>query len=100
MLWAAWTLASKWQTRPSDLYGIHDEFAAFCFDRAVTAFGMAVEDDIRQGTRKAKTDDAAQRKATLILNKWLTMPVEEGERNMQGERKFRDPADRLKKKAV
>ena len=64
-------MSKAWQTRPSEFYFIRDEVTAWCFDRAVTTFGMAVEDDITTSTRKAKTDKAAQATAQRVLQKWL-----------------------------
>lgn len=81
------------------MYDIHDPVTAYCFDRAVTAFGQAVEDDIREGTRKLKTEEQAKRKANLILHKWMSDPAPEVKPGAEVQRrtKFRDPAERFKK---
>lgn len=98
MLWEAWTLSRTWKVRPSEMYGIAGEFAAWCFDRAVTTFGTAVETDIKESTSKAKDDAQAKRKAQLVLHKWLNMPVEkEEDGEVQRRTKFRDPAAKFKK---
>lgn len=62
-------------------------------------FGMAIEDDITHATDKAKDKAQAERKAALVLNKWMTMPVEEEAANVQGRSKFRDPAEKFGKSA-
>jgi hypothetical protein len=70
--------------RPSELYGVHDEWLAFCFDRAVVVFGGALRDELE--SVESKTKEQGEHKRMLILAKWL------GEKP-----KFADPADRMKK---
>lgn len=83
-LWEAWVLAKTLHQRPSEIYFVVDELAAWCFDRAVTTFGLAVEGAIEKATAKAKTMEEAKRKGKRELDKWLREP-DEGP-------KFRDPA--------
>lgn len=83
-LWESWVLAKTLGNRPSEIYFITDELAAWSFDRAVTTFGLAVEAAIEKATLKCKTTDEANRKAKRELDKWLREP-DEGP-------KFRDPA--------
>lgn len=73
-MWEAWSLATQWQTRPSELYGIRDQLAAHNFDRAVMHFGKHVEAEMRTAAEKAKTDKAARQKAQQVLNKYLAEP--------------------------
>lgn len=82
-MWEAWQLATQWNRRPSELYGIQEPLAAFNFDKAVMIFGTSVEADIQASTEKAKTPKAARSKAQQVLNKWLAEPGAPGQ--------FRDP---------
>lgn len=84
-MWEAWQLATQWNRRPSEIYGITEPLAAWNFDRAVMYFGTSVEADIKIATEKAKTNKAARSKAQQVLNKWLAEPGETAGR-------FRDPA--------
>jgi hypothetical protein len=69
------------RVRPSEYFFIHDELAAWSFDRAVVRFGMAVEADLESIEDKNPKKQAQKRQARL--DKWLG-----------AERKFRDPAAR------
>jgi len=86
-LWEAWLLSRTWGCRPSDLYGLGaSDYVAFCFDRAIATFGLAVEADMDEAAEG--TDNAAQAKSARqrALNNWLTL---EGDEPMPGT--FRDP---------
>jgi hypothetical protein len=83
-LWEAWRLSKTMGVRPSELYGVHDEVAAWCFDRAVVTFGLAVENDIDEAVRNAKSKQA-DAAANRALRKWLNPP---GDTTGM----FRDPA--------
>lgn len=85
-MWEAWTLAKQLRSKPSEIYNVRDELAAFCFDRAVTTFGLAVENDIHEGTQDAKDQADGTRKASMILDRWLREPGRELD-----SKKFRDP---------
>lgn len=82
-MWEAWSLATQWNTRPSELYGIREELAAYNFDRAVMHFGKHVEAEMHAAAEKAKTGKAATAKAQQVLNKYLTDPAKGPQ--------FRDP---------
>lgn len=73
------------QTRPSQIYFIHDEVTAWCFDRAVMAFGTAVDADVDEAIHKSKNTNAAKANAQRTLRKWLSKKGDT--RGM-----FRDPA--------
>lgn len=88
-------MSQSLRTRPSDLYGIHDELLAYFFDRAVYTFGTAVEADVREASEGSKDNAQAKRKAMLRLNVWLTDPEPEVQ---SAPKKFRDPMERLKPK--
>lgn len=83
------------KVRPSELYGIHDELAAYCFDRAVVAFGSSVEADIKEEAEDAKDKSQAKRKAQMRLNTWLRDDTEVAATTQR----FRDPMDQIKKQA-
>lgn len=76
------------KTRPSEVYYIHDELAAFCFDRAVHLFGSTVENAVNEKVQAAKTRAAAKRAVKTTMDKFLYCdgaPVPG---------RFRDPARR------
>jgi len=80
-LWRAWTLSQAVRSRPSDLYGIEDEYGpyvAYCFDNAVVAFGRALEAEL--DAVEGKNSKEINRKRDRVLRKWLDMPM-----------KFRNP---------
>ena len=74
------------RVRPSELYFIHDELAAWCFDRAVVMFGEAVESDVRAATRDAKNRKQAEAAGLRMLRKWLNDTSTKG--------LYRDPMSR------
>jgi hypothetical protein len=72
--------------RPSELYGIRDEWMAFCFDRAVITFGNSLKHELENaGDKPDKKSREIQRKREAILSKWLRLP-----------RKFADPAKMMR----
>ena len=75
LLWEAWNLATTYRCRPSDLYGIHDEVTAWCFDRAVYTFGSGLRDALKSATHSAKSNAQAQARYRQTLAKWLGGPV-------------------------
>lgn len=83
-LWQAWQLSKSYSCRPSEVYAIHDEVAAFCFDRAVSTFGRGLEAELDKAVNEAKSQAEANRKHALVLNRWLDQPQQ-----------FADPSKRL-----
>ncbi len=73
MLWEAWVLSKTWRCRPSELFDLHDGYVAYCFDRAVAAFGMAVEQDLDAASDGAKTAAAGNAARQRRLARWLTL---------------------------
>ena len=69
-------MGKTWSRRPSEIYGIHDDFQAFCFDRAVTLFGQSVEEDLRNAAKNSRNEAQAERKASQRLMRWLVQPGE------------------------
>lgn len=74
--------------KPSEVYFIKDELTAYCFDRAVVTFATHVEAAVEAATDKAKSKNAAQGAAKMVLNKYLYAD------NSQAPGRFRDPAKR------
>jgi hypothetical protein len=73
-LWELWRLCKSYHCRPSDIVDTRDAFAAFCLDRAVHTFGLAVEaaiDDATEGKKKAQAQAAAQNVVAL----WTGAPM-------------------------
>ena len=83
-LWEAWTLAKAYRKRPSEIYFIRDEIAAWCFDRAVHHFGSGLEYALNEAGAKAKNERAAHRARQQVLNQWLGIKP-----------KFRSPVKRV-----
>ena len=99
-MFEVWTVSKTWGTRPSVMCGITDEVAAYCFDRAVTSFGLSLEADIEEGTHKAKNRTEAKKKAMLILDRWLREPSDrqvEQPKKLNTGKGFNDPAKLFKK---
>lgn len=76
-------MAKEFQARPSDLYGIRDDYDAFCFDRAIYLFGNYVESEVEKAGKKGKTEEQRKNSAEARLNSLLS--GEEG-------KKYADPA--------
>jgi hypothetical protein len=70
------------------VYFIHDELTAWCFDRAVTMFGTAVEEDIEKAVSKVKGEANKRAAGLRAWRRWM---------NEKGSTKglFRDPAARM-----
>ena len=71
--------------RPSEVYFIEDQLAAFCFDRAVTMFGLEVDAALKKVVRGAKNDKEAEAKSAREFAKWVRDPSTP---------RFKDPAVR------
>lgn len=63
-------------------------------------WGRHVEAEIKEATKKAKTDAQAQSKAMMVMRRLMTEPVEEDEEESTPvppkSGMFRDPAERFK----
>jgi hypothetical protein len=64
-------MSKTYHSRPSELYGISHPVQAFFFDRAVFTFGTAVENDLKESTRKAKKQEQVDRIRDRVMAKWL-----------------------------
>lgn len=72
--------------RPSDIYDIHDRLQAFYFDRAVHAFGTALEADVQRARDAAKNGKSGNLAAQRVFSRWMA----DTEGSAQG--LYRDPA--------
>lgn len=73
------------------MYAIQDRIAAFCFDRAVTLWGRALESELQTKTKDAKNDSQADMKSQAVYNRWLYIDGE------QSKGRFADPMARVKR---
>lgn len=63
------------------MYGVRDELAAWCFDRAIYLFGNSLDADLARAEHGAKNVKQANLKRQQVMHAWLGTPV-----------RFRDPA--------
>jgi hypothetical protein len=77
-LWQAYQLSKSMKARPSDVYGITGAFRRFCFDQAVTTFGVSLEAELDSINGKDEKINQARKARTLA--RWLDQPM-----------KFREP---------
>ena len=74
-------------TRPSTVYGIermYGDFAAYCFDQCVVAWGTAFENDVASAVSNAKNQASAAAAPGRVLRAWVP----------QGAASYADPARR------
>lgn len=88
-MWKAWNAARTWKCRPSEVYHIEDDFAAYCFDSAVATFGQALDNEL-QGV-KGKNDREIEGKRKRIIERWIP----ELKRAGTQEQRFRDPMEKF-----
>lgn len=81
MLWEAWRLSKAYMTRPSAIYGVRDEVAAYSFDKAVYMFGSNLDAELKKAGQDAKSDSQANGRRQRVLAKWLG-----------GKAQYKDPA--------
>lgn len=75
-LWTAYQLSRTVRSRPSELYGVLEKYGpymAFCFDSAVSTFGIALESELDGVEGKNSRD--INRKRDRIFRKWLGLPM-------------------------
>lgn len=70
-MWEAWLLAKAYRTPPSELYFIHDEIAAWSFNRAVFMFGSELEAELQAAGDGAKNQMQAQTRRQRVMALWL-----------------------------
>lgn len=86
-------MAKQLQRRPSELYEIEDGVTAWSFDRAVLAFGNALESKLHQISRDTKTNKEAERKVQQEMDKWLRSGDDP---NVKVKGRYRDPISSMK----
>jgi hypothetical protein len=84
-------MGKQLRTRPSEVYGVTDEIAAWSFDRAVQTFGNALENRLREIADDAKNKKSAQMKIEREVDKWLNSDLPEG---VIPKGRFKDPMSR------
>lgn len=70
--------------RPSELLSLHDELAAFCFDRAVFTFGNTLNAELSKA--KGKNEGEIEASQDRIIRKWIP--------DLPASKKYADPAAR------
>lgn len=78
---SAWSLAKSMRCRPSEVYGIANPLAAYCFDSAVTRWGNALEADMTAAGDHEKDSKKAQRARERVLRRYVPATA-----------RYRDPA--------
>lgn len=84
-------MGKQLRTRPSEIYGIDDELAAWCFDRAIQTFGQALENRLHEIGEKSKNRKSGQMKVMQEIDKWLSSGDTKASRG-----RYRDPVATLK----
>ena len=69
-MWSVYQQAKAFGSRPSALLGVTDPLASFYFDRAVSTFGVSLEEAIRESTEDKK-EPVRSMNATMTMNRWL-----------------------------
>lgn len=77
----AWTMSRSLKCRPSEVYGITSPLTAYCFDSAVTSWGMALDNELEAAGAEAKDGKTAQRARDRVLRRWVPSTA-----------RYRDPA--------
>ena len=72
-LWILWLQSKTWQTLPSVLLGIKNEYVAYCLNYATYYFGVTVENELDKASHKPSkqekaTSAARNRKLEQILS--------------------------------
>lgn len=68
-MWELHNLASAYRQRPSELFGLRDNWIAWDFDHAIHAFGQHVESELNG--LKAKSEKALYTKRRMKLHDLL-----------------------------
>jgi hypothetical protein len=81
-MWSLWLRSQATNSRPSQLVGIQNEYAAYCLDGAVTTFGRIVENALleRIEVGSGKTAKRVPRwTLKQILSDGFTFPREQAD---------------------
>lgn len=70
LAWQLFNVAQTWGVRPSELGGVEDSYAAYCFDQAIAALGNGVRhrlDSLGTTDKKSKQLEAKMRRELGII---------------------------------
>lgn len=67
-------VAKSCQARPSEMFAIKGDFRRYCFDNAVTTFGMALEAELDGIEGKTASQTAIKR--SRLLDVWMDRPLQ------------------------
>lgn len=67
----AWSMSQRNRVPPSELYGLADPLVAYCFNDAVTHWGVSLEAAIQEATKDAKTEHARTRAADRVIRRYV-----------------------------
>lgn len=79
-MWETWIATQSMRCKPSDLLGLQGSIAQYYFDRAVWAFGSAVQaelDAVEDAATRSKSKTSPktiQARKQMVLNKWIPAP--------------------------
>lgn len=79
-MWETWIATQRMRCLPSDFLGLLGSIERYYFDRAVWAFGSAVQAELDQveeaaSRGKSKTSPKTiQARKQMVLNKWIPAP--------------------------
>lgn len=73
-LWETWRLSKTYRCLPSELLGVVDELAAYCVNRAVAAFGTALEADLHKAA-EGKKGNGVEAAHAMVFHRWLGTPM-------------------------
>lgn len=85
-------MASRYNTRPSQLLSIDDPWSAWCFDDAVYAWGVYVESELEKASSDGKDEKQRKNKVNLA---WKRLFPDTSERQEAKSGQFRDPMSKL-----
>lgn len=74
LMWNLFQDSKLWNQRPSTMVAIEDEYASFCFDQVVSAWGTYVTNQLDQ--IEGKNDKEINRKRHRKLSQLLGLPME------------------------
>jgi len=86
-LWLLFQDSKTWSSRPSQLLGVEDPYAAYCIDQAVAYWGRHLESEMDKAERNTKNEDAATRARQAVLDRYMPRPE-----NQKHTGNFSDPA--------
>lgn len=67
----AWRMAKTWHKRPSEIFPIKDEVAAYYFDCAVYLFGVSYEGELDKAAKAGKSASAQKVAMDQVSQRWL-----------------------------